>query len=387
MEILKYEIKKLFINKIAISILIAFTVIPAMSNYINELNDNKNIGSIKEVYNLERQYEGKIDEDYFAKNADKLELIKNKEQFQIKSKEEQFYYDYFNALNNLNTYKGINNDRRFDSILSLKNELKQLKGNGKEGTYYYKNANKKYKMMIFEGEPKFFFAKGWNDFFSKTSNISKLMIGMIILLLVSPIFSNEYSSGMDSLMFSSKNGRAKIVKSKLFATIVLSISVVVFYNLVQFLSVMLPTSFTGWNTPIRDQLNFMHSPYNFTMIQYFGISIIFQTIGAIVLSFMVTMISSLSKSSLATFFISFCMYILPFIFMMLGLNKANGANSIMKLLPIKMIGNYDVFKEYGSYNILGSPILYPYVIVIVNIIVAIFFAIMTKYIISKKNAN
>lgn len=385
MGILRYEIKKLFINKVAILIIIALTILPAITNYFNEVNYNKTIASVNDVYELEEQYEGKIDEVYFNKNADKLDLIKNKEQFQIANKDEQFYFDYYNAIKNLNTYEG-KTKQPVDSISSLKEQLERMDENKEDGTYYYKNTKKKYEMMLSAGEPKFYFARGWNDFFSNTSKTASFFIGMIILLLVSSIFSNEYSSGMDSLILSSKNGRAKIVKYKLAASTIFSISLIIFYNIIQFISIMIPMTTRGWNTPIRSQLIFMYSPYNLTMLQYFGINIIFQIVGAVTLSFMVMLVSSLCKSSLATFFISFCIYLLPFIVILLGLNRISGVNSVMNLSITKMIGNYDVFKEYLSYNILGIPILHPYVIIVANTMVAIIFGILTKYVISKKDA-
>ncbi|MBU3087645.1 ABC transporter permease subunit [Clostridium gasigenes] len=386
MGILKYEIKKLFLNRTALCIIIVIAIIPALSNCFTELSYIKGVTSIDELYQLEKKYEGEIDGEYFLKNPDKLSLIKNRAQFQIENKEEQFYFDYYNSVNNINIYKE-NIKFNADSLSNLKSKFESSESKGKEETYEYKNIYKNYKMITSVPEPKFYFAKGWNDFFSQTSKTSNLFIGIIILLLTSSIFSNEYSSGMDSLIFSSKYGRFKIVKAKLIATIIFSISTIIFYNFIQFIAIMIPTTTIGWNTSIRNQIDFMYSPYMLTMIQYLGINMLFQVIGAITLSFMVTFISSLYKSSLATFFTSFCIYILPFILMILGLYKNNVVNSFVDLSIIKLIGTYDVFKVYKSFNIFGSPILYPYIIILANIFVAIIFGILIKHIISKKDAS
>lgn len=386
MDMLKYEIKKLFFNKIALALIVIFALIPAICNCIKEVDYIRNVTSINDLYELENKYEGKINDKYFIENPEVLQKIKNKMQFQISDKDEQFYFDYNNAINNFNNYNG-NTNSKFDSILSLKNELEDLKNKGQEKSYYYRTVDKKYNMMLETKEPQFYFAKGWNDLLNQLSKTSNIFIGMICIVIVSSIFSNEYSSGMDSLIFSSKNGRVKIVKAKLGATIIFSITIVLFYNLIQFLSVILPTTIIGWNTPIQSQVDFMYSPYKFTMLQYFGVTVLFQVIGTIALSFIVTFMSSLFKSSLATFFTSFCIYVLPFIFILLGLHRVRGISLVSDLSVIKLIGTYDVFKQYISYNILNIPILYPYIIVVTNLIVAIIFAILTKYSVARKNAS
>ncbi|MEG0296396.1 MAG: ABC transporter permease [Clostridium sp.] len=386
MGILKYEVKKLFLNKVSIAIILAFTIIPAISNYFSEIDYVNNVASMKELYEFEKQYEGKVDENYFVNNQDKLELIKNKAQFQIENKEEQFYFDYYNTINNLETYRGVKEDKR-NSIESLKVLLEEIKKQDGEDSYSYKNVEKKYNTMVSLGEPEFYFAKGWSDLFSQMSKTANLFIGLMIILLASTIFSNEYSSGMDSLIFSTKGGRSKSVKTKLLAVIIFGVSVVLFYNLVQFLSVIIPTSIIGWDAPLRSQIDFAFTPYNLTMLQYFGVSIVCQMIGVVTLGCMVTFISSLFKSSIASFFTSFIIYMIPFISMVLGLGRIKLVGEAMKLATINLIGVYDLFREYYCYNILGKPVDYIYVIIIANIIVAITFALLTNKCISKRNAS
>lgn len=386
MGVLKYELKKLFLNKIAIALILAFTLIPAVINYLNEVDYSKKVTSFKELYELEKNYEGKIDKKYFEDNEEKLELIKNKAAFQIENKEEQFYFDYYNAIKILNAYEG-NADVKGDSLSGLEKELIELKNKGEEDTYYYKNTEKKYNMLKSLDEPEFYFAKGWSDLFSQSSKTNNIFIGLIIILLISMIFSNEYSTKMDSLIFSSKLGRSKIVKTKLMAALIFSVSIVLLFNIVQLLSFIIPTSIAGWDTPIRSQIDFLYSPYNFTMIQYFGISIMCQIIGAIALSFIGTFISSLFKSSIVSFFITFCIYLSPFIAMMLGLNKIKIVDIITNVTTVKLMGCYDVFKNYYCFNIFGIPVLNIYIILFVSIILTLACAIFTRKVITRIDAS
>ncbi len=68
----------------------------------------------------------------------------------------------------------------------------------------------------FSNPPRLGLSTRWESFLYSLMYIV-ILAGIVLIIVVSPIFSDEYSSGMDALILTSRNGKRQCVKAKIMA--------------------------------------------------------------------------------------------------------------------------------------------------------------------------
>lgn len=159
---------------------------------------------------------------------------------------------------------------------------------------------------------------------------SLLILGFVILIGVSPIFAEEYTTGMDSLILTARYGKTKSIYSKIAAS-------VIFSEMLTLISIFMITilfsinyGFTGWNTSVQLSSGGILSDVSYVL--NFGEAYLIMCgvwiLATAALAAFICIISVFSKSSFVSLLISFLIYIVPLIC----------ANMLVKLgLPIEVI--------------------------------------------------
>lgn len=182
---------------------------------------------------------------------------------------------------------------------------------------------------------------GWMEFLDKSGFF--IFIILAICISVAPVYSNEYQSGMDSIILASKYGKtknniAKILSSFLYATVVITISIVLC------LGVTLAIFGTeGWNLHIQILQSYIAYPYTFLQLTFITIGMIY--IATFVMVAFTLLLSSCMKTSFPVLIVLLSVLILPIVF--------GTGIKLLYLLPCKVVIS-NIWYSYISFLILGK---------------------------------
>lgn len=238
MELLKQELYKIFSKKylfLILALMLLFTYGFDLVTAIKGPTENK--------YNYAKQFEGEISKEkkekiynLFKSNEkkDKDSEITSVYEWILGSYTEQerprfvAIADFLKEADPL--FKNEKLDKRFHDfkgykLNELNKNLKSLKKSGKENTYEYKNksiASNMYKKL---SKPKFFYMDSWNYIYGYNIDSNIVIVVTMLLLGISPIFSEEYKTKVATIILSSKKGRRECVRAKILASIIYAIFV------------------------------------------------------------------------------------------------------------------------------------------------------------------
>lgn len=214
---------------------------------------------------------------------------------------------------------------------------------------------------------------GWFNFCFGYSEFAAIILGAAVVILLSPVFSGEYSAGMDGIILSSKYGKNKTIKAKL---LVSSGFTVCLYVISALLNSILYAAFfgvTGSGCNIQVNGNYMVSPYPLTYLQLYWAVLLMGLIGSLLLCAVTIFISAKCRSPFLSLILSAVVLYLPAVNLS-GISLS--ADKILKLFPIHLLSSPALFETGIFYNLFGHPIPQPIVMVGVAAIcsAAFFFA-------------
>ncbi|KLU62374.1 ABC-2 family transporter protein [Peptococcaceae bacterium CEB3] len=387
-ELLRNELYKIFSRKILYVAALAFLLIMGFVSYMDFSGEQRLYGNTREYYDWFKQYEGPLTQAKIrmAQNWNK-EAMKGESYWSSDSSRRSSQFRLTGQriagltgyIESADVYaKGRNNE-----LGRLKHQLTTLKqSNG----YIYRETLLHYNMLknssptagIFftfvgdnmgAGDPIFFLTV-----------LGTVVVAAMILLGISPAFSDEYSTNMDALILSSKNGKGPVITAKTLATAIYIVGTAVFFSLANFLiqlGLYGKYLLMGWNSPLQMFTGYIHSPYPYTFLQYFVRELGVHLFGSISLGLLVLLISALSRSNLIPFFIGGGIFALPILLRnVLGIKTAVTAR-IMDFSPTQLMIVQGLFHNFKAYNILGHPVLYPDLLLAVYTLVGIAAIVLT----------
>ncbi|MCW6086224.1 ABC transporter permease [Clostridium sporogenes] len=381
MELLKQELYKIFSKKHLFLILALMILLTYGPNALIAFKDVKSdYRPINKVYNYTKPFEGKITKEKEEKifSVFKSNKDKNKDD-KMTGIYEGIWCNYseqkrprFVAISDVLReadppfYNEKLDNRTHDE---LNKNLKELKKAGKENTYEYKNksaANNMYKKL---SEPKFFYVESWQYISSFVNDTNLTIIFIMLLLGISPIFSEEYKTKVSTIILSSKRGRSGCVKAKILAAIIYAILIAFICNLIGTIVVTKMYGIEGLNAPMQSLFEFSCSPYNFTIVQFYLTLFFTSIIGAILFVLLILLISNITKSSMMTFFISGFIFVFPMLVeKFIGMANVWWKKPLISLSITQIFNATKIYDVFSTINIFGQPLIYPYFILIYSIV-------------------
>lgn len=180
-------------------------------------------------------------------------------------------------------------------------------------SYYYaeycKNACDKlctrrdYLMGVYESHPEveFIYDEGLERYFSSSFDIAAIAI---LLLLGSNVFSYEYESGFSKIMRSSKNGRKKILRTKMMYSVMMSIFLYLIFTAISVFFLMHYYNIDFWSVPVQSMPNFSYISDELSIAEYMILYQSISLIGYVLCFILISAISEISKSQLKAIIIS-----------------------------------------------------------------------------------
>ncbi|TMV52339.1 hypothetical protein FE783_05205 [Paenibacillus mesophilus] len=202
---------------------------------------------------------------------------------------------------------------------------------------------------------------------------SFVVLGVMLLFGLSPIYSREYSSGVDHYIFSSRKGRRELVWAKLGASVIYTFFIVAAWETFSLVLNMMRHGNQGWGTSLQlftqhTEAPYAGSPYGISLLNYHFLQLSIHFVGAIGLALMIVFISSVSKSSLITFFAGSFIFFAPIMLEGVQPIRTVLAFSYSSILRVQFL-----FEAFSVVNVLGYPVMYPIFAVVVVVVTSLLF--------------
>jgi len=197
------------------------------------------------------------------------------------------------------------------------------------------------------GEPTYVNCYGLNIFVQNLTGIATaFLIGVILVLLLSPIFVRDKQNSMDIIIESSKLGYRKNKIMKVYASFLLVFIIVsVYYFGFLFMYLMLFRDYQGIIYPINSLPVFSNSPYDSSILGYLIKSYLRLLLGSFAITGSSLLISEKSKSYVISIVLNLFLLLFPFIVPSFGL-----ISKIMGLFPISSIQGLFTYDQYIGYE-------------------------------------
>ena len=193
-----------------------------------------------------------------------------------------------------------------------------------------------------------------------------LLAGLVIIIVISPVFSEEYTSGMDALILTSEKGKRQCVKAKIIASFLFSLFLVITILALGFSMLFLAKGFVGWNSDIQLSELLLYTRVRKPLKCYeaallmSGASILSTlTLNGLVLAF-----SAVSKTSFTSIVAVTAVYVVP-----MFLNPGNPAlKRFIAVMPVNSM-NISQFLKAGGFSIAGTEYSLFWAILLLAIVV------------------
>lgn len=212
---------------------------------------------------------------------------------------------------------------------------------------YWKNKSSKIQKNY-----KYGYVLGWSAFGDTVQTLIICILG--ICITVAPVFANEYQTGADAVVLSTRFGKTKVVYAKIISSIIFGTIVFAINAAVALLLPLLTFGADGGNLPL--QIMDSTCPYALTFSQSAFILIGIAYIVMMGLLSFTLLCSSKMSSAFPVLIIDVMIIFLP---TFLRMPKTNLWQHIYHLFPDQTLGGLSVFKEYFSYA-LGGIVLNPF---------------------------
>lgn len=257
-------------------------------------------------------------------------------------------------------------------IALLQAEITELESQGKQDSAACQKLSASLQRLEELGEPVFANTLLWENLFNNWGeHMMQFLLFLPLAFVIAPVFAVERSSGMDSLILSSRNGRRKIVTAKLLSVLVASIAVVTLYLTATFIFGFLPHgSFQGWDAAIQSVPTYARSMFRWKVWQLAAVGAAWLIFTGAVYSLVICFISSRMKSQMGTVGVS-----LAVLFVNVGL-AAMGDTVTQRLGVLVDFGlaNVTLIKEvfggYKVFHVFGMYVSYPVMSVLVLAVIA-----------------
>lgn len=241
---------------------------------------------------------------------------------------------------------------QFDAVRHQNMEQEMMNGAGSENV-------RRYRQKCLNNSPATLTYEYWGGYYRFVTIMftTAIMAGAAIAVMISGIFSDEYTSGADSLVLSSKHGKGLVIGAKLFTAFSLSAALIVFLSVISLIE-----SFIVWGTNGADgSLELVVGvvfPYPITIGQAVLFYFICMLAGCVMFAAITALFSSKLKLPFNTIVVMIALLIIP-LFIAVPEGAPAWVSCLINLLPIGMFTFWYVMLEF-QYEILGL-VIPPYI--------------------------
>lgn len=350
-ELIKFELEKIFRNKGLYIAALAVFIFIAGIDIVRCVKFKEDIGSREEVQEIAENY---LSDSYSKKDIEKLrnegiEKLNNNEEL---TKEEHLLNVYSNCFVK-------SDDKSVDNRLDFINEkLSDMEENNKKDDFQYNSITKQKELLEALPEKEGLYIGDWRKVLDL--NVAATMKMLLLTLGLAGIFSKEYSTRVSYINLSSKNGKTKLNTAKIISVFIYSTIVFAFVTVVFLIS----TIYLGLPNGDKPYSFISRSIYNLSINEYYLGSLAFSYLGTLVFGLIIALTSLLTKNIIASFIVPISLYLLPMFV------KLSGSIGYVwsHINFAEIFSGKNILEEYADFNILGNVVTYPYVISFISIL-------------------
>ncbi|MDP4152026.1 MAG: hypothetical protein Q8865_01105 [Bacillota bacterium] len=196
-------------------------------------------------------------------------------------------------------------------------------------------------------------------------SIILVFICIMLIFCLSPIFSQEYSSGADSVILTTKYGKSKLIKAKIITAYIVSTSILFIFAVTLFIAYYFIYGFTGSKCNIQLSTIYLTSAFNLNFLGLWGLVFLYGFIGISVMTAITLLVSSKSNSPFYALSIALIIFFVPWI----DISKISILiEKLFMLFPINLVDAKDNYKIAVFYNIFGKEIIMQHVMLITAVL-------------------
>lgn len=240
----------------------------------------------------------------------------------------------------------------------------------KDGTWNGKTVKEVF--PEFEEPPVLGMSSRWESFLYSMMYIV-MMAGILVIIVVSPVFSEEYSSGMDALILTTDCGKRQCALAKTAAAFCFSIGFGAAVLLVGFLMFYIGRGGAGWNADIQlgEMTIFAKVPQPLKCYEAAILTVLVAMASIITVTGVTLLLSVVSRTSFISIILSAAAYLTP---MFITPGDEN-ARRIIMLFPVNSLNVSGVLRA-GNFNAGAVEIS---IILIICAIAAVMLVLGTGY--------
>lgn len=221
------------------------------------------------------------------------------------------------------------------------------------------------------------YCDGWDNMLSGMGSVLSILVCLLIVITLSPVFSEEYSCHMDGVIYAARYGKTKLVTAKIIASLETVTAMYVIFLLLNFILYMGIYGLQGWNVNIQSSLHYAASTYNLTFLQMFLISVVCNILGIVAMTIITLFISAKLNTPVTALITSCVVCFLPVLFDFT--ESVPLLQKLQEICPIFMLHMNGVFAKMKTYAGIQQPII----MLLFGMIVAVLFSLMIKNIVKK----
>lgn len=191
------------------------------------------------------------------------------------------------------------------------------------------------------------YCDGWDKMLSGMGSVSAILIGLLVAITLSPVFSEEYSCHTDSVIYAARYGKTKLVTAKVIASIETVMGVYFIFLLFHAALYLGIYGAQGWNVSIQSSLHYASSAYPLNFLQMFLISVVLNLLGIAAMTIITLFLSAKLHSPVTALIASCIVCFLPVVFDFT--ENAPFLQKIQEICPIFTLHMNGVFAAVKTY--------------------------------------
>lgn len=201
---------------------------------------------------------------------------------------------------------------------------------GNDGSYYGGSVRGAFPNYLDEKPLVWGYNEGWISFL-ETGMYMMVFMGFLLVIALSPVFSEEYTRGTDALILTSRHGKRKCVWAKIIASYLFTLLAVGICLLFIIISYLQGFGLDGADASVQLNTHFVFGgvPYFLTCSETAGYCLVLWIGGSLILTALVLLLSALCRSSFTTVIAALACYTVPSMFGQIGVPP-----QILSLNPI-----------------------------------------------------
>ncbi len=384
-DLVEFELRKMLARPIVVVVLLVMLSIDCMTVFSDVQGGIVSLAEVAAQQTEQSQYAGKIDQQWTAAVQARMNRLVNtpanlmslKEQDQVRRRylQQGYTQDYVDHLPNavflktdvtdglpyrtlagaINAGEFYEHARRYAA--SLAQEYRTAYPGGK-GNVLAAKAEAMYGRLATRYTAYYGYNAGWNKLLAM-QRLLPFTVGVLLLIMISPVFAGEYSEKMDSLVLSSRYGRSSVAHAKIAASFVLASMLWLSVQLLNLLLVAWTFSLAGARTFVQDW-QFNCCPFAVTQLTNYLAVCALSFTGMLLFATVILIVSVNAKSPFVALLVSGVFLVLPVIG---DLTQVGGFLLKLPLFaPAVVLIAVDHVAVFIAYDVFGHAVLMQYVV-------------------------